>query len=314
MLVKRLFIMVIVLGLAAGAQATIITDAQAAWWFGDGSGDDLSGNNATYVLADGAGISGGKVNISGGTQRMELGTVAGTLTGGGAWTVMLSNASITGEQDQDVLLDIGSDGKQNSIVWFRDSVGSKVDIWYKGQWDITDPLVGAKAGIFLMYDGSLFYLSSYDGASWTHSGAGGTDYGSFSGTAALGLQAFTERNADMYGYNSAAISAEGVAVWSRKLTEEEMGQALSELGKPRIQFESASSGELESVSPAQIAVVVPGAEAGQTYTVDYAATGGTATGGGVDYTLAPGHPDVQPGPDRLGYQYGYKQRRTRRRR
>ncbi|HUW18782.1 MAG TPA: Calx-beta domain-containing protein [Sedimentisphaerales bacterium] len=59
-------------------------------------------------------------------------------------------------------------------------------------------------------------------------------------------------------------------------------------GGATIQFQSASSGALESVTPAQIPVILSNAETGQTYTVDYAPTGGTAQGGGVDYTLNPG--------------------------
>ena len=52
-----------------------------------------------------------------------------------------------------------------------------------------------------------------------------------------------------------------------------------------IGFVSGSSGDLETVTPAVLEVKLNGAEAGQTYTVDYAVIGGTATGGGVDYNL-----------------------------
>jgi len=62
-----------------------------------------------------------------------------------------------------------------------------------------------------------------------------------------------------------------------------------------IQFASAASGDLESVSPAVLEVVLTNGDAGQTYTVDYAVTGGTATGGGVDYTLASGVLTFDPG-------------------
>lgn len=57
---------------------------------------------------------------------------------------------------------------------------------------------------------------------------------------------------------------------------------------PTVQFESAASGGVESISPAQLTVVLENPEGGQTYTVDYAATGGTAEGAGVDYTLEAG--------------------------
>ncbi|HUW18085.1 MAG TPA: Calx-beta domain-containing protein, partial [Sedimentisphaerales bacterium] len=63
----------------------------------------------------------------------------------------------------------------------------------------------------------------------------------------------------------------------------------------RVQFAAEASSAPESVSPAALMVTLSNAEPGQTYTVDYAATGGTATGGGVDYTLAPGTLTFLPG-------------------
>ena len=53
--------------------------------------------------------------------------------------------------------------------------------------------------------------------------------------------------------------------------------------KPEISFNSQASADLESVSPAVLEVVLKNGQAGETYTVDYAVTGGTATGCGVDY-------------------------------
>ncbi|MHC4529192.1 MAG: LamG domain-containing protein, partial [Planctomycetota bacterium] len=55
-----------------------------------------------------------------------------------------------------------------------------------------------------------------------------------------------------------------------------------------VQFASDSSGDVEAVTPALVEVILNNALAGETYTVDYAVIGGTATGGGVDYTLAAG--------------------------
>ena len=64
---------------------------------------------------------------------------------------------------------------------------------------------------------------------------------------------------------------------------------------PTIQFAAAASGDLESVSPAMLEVVLGNAEAGQTYTVDYTAVGGTATKGN-DYTITePGTLTFTPG-------------------
>ena len=61
-----------------------------------------------------------------------------------------------------------------------------------------------------------------------------------------------------------------------------------------IEFESAASGALEAVSPAVLTVTLSEASE-QTITVDYTVTGGTATGGGVDYTLAAGTLTFNPG-------------------
>jgi formylglycine-generating enzyme required for sulfatase activity len=57
--------------------------------------------------------------------------------------------------------------------------------------------------------------------------------------------------------------------------------------RPTIRFDSAASGNLEPVSPAELTVTLSWPEEGQTYTVDYAATGGTATAG-EDYTMSGG--------------------------
>jgi hypothetical protein len=64
---------------------------------------------------------------------------------------------------------------------------------------------------------------------------------------------------------------------------------------PTIQFSSAASGDVEPVSPAVLEVVVSNAEAGQTYTVDYTAVGGTAAKDD-DYTITePGTLTFIPG-------------------
>jgi hypothetical protein len=57
-----------------------------------------------------------------------------------------------------------------------------------------------------------------------------------------------------------------------------------DLTAPTVLFDSASSGGVETLSPALIVVSLINAEAGQTYSVDYAVTGGTAVKG-VDYNL-----------------------------
>ncbi len=64
--------------------------------------------------------------------------------------------------------------------------------------------------------------------------------------------------------------------------------------KPTVAFNAASSSDLESVSSANLPVSLSSVS-GQTVTVDYAVSGGTATGGGVDYTLTNGTLTFNPG-------------------
>jgi hypothetical protein len=52
----------------------------------------------------------------------------------------------------------------------------------------------------------------------------------------------------------------------------------------QIEFSSAASGDFETVSPAELEVVLRNAKEGEAYAVDYSAAGGTATGG-ADYSL-----------------------------
>jgi hypothetical protein len=64
---------------------------------------------------------------------------------------------------------------------------------------------------------------------------------------------------------------------------------------PTVGFETVSSSGIETITPALLNVVLTNPESGETYTVDYAATGGSATGGGVDYTLVPDTLTFNPG-------------------
>jgi hypothetical protein len=64
--------------------------------------------------------------------------------------------------------------------------------------------------------------------------------------------------------------------------------------RPKVSFAMDASSNLESVGSAQIVVSLSAAST-NVVTVDYAVTGGTATGGGVDYTLANGTLTLAPG-------------------
>ncbi|MHC4333317.1 MAG: Calx-beta domain-containing protein [Planctomycetota bacterium] len=66
-------------------------------------------------------------------------------------------------------------------------------------------------------------------------------------------------------------------------------------GGTTMQFQSASSGELETETSVDIPVTINGPNESATYTVNYAVIGGTATGGGEDYTLPAGTLTFLPG-------------------
>jgi hypothetical protein len=65
---------------------------------------------------------------------------------------------------------------------------------------------------------------------------------------------------------------------------------------PAIEFALANSSGAESVSPASLKLSLS-AVSGRNVSVNYAATGGTATGSGVDYTLAAGTATIAAGQD-----------------
>ncbi len=64
--------------------------------------------------------------------------------------------------------------------------------------------------------------------------------------------------------------------------------------QPAVQFASSAGSGLETVSPATVAVTLS-APSAETVTVGYAVTGGTATGGGVDYELSVNPLSFAPG-------------------
>jgi hypothetical protein len=67
---------------------------------------------------------------------------------------------------------------------------------------------------------------------------------------------------------------------------------------PVIEFEQASSTGGESDAPAGVNVVLKHPLAGERYTVDYKVTGGTAEGGGIDYTIDAGTLTFEPGQEK----------------
>ena len=62
-----------------------------------------------------------------------------------------------------------------------------------------------------------------------------------------------------------------------------------------VEFTLTASSGSETITPVLLEVSVPNAPTNQNVTVDYAATGGTATGSGTDYTLASGTATITSG-------------------
>ncbi|HUT29502.1 MAG TPA: lamin tail domain-containing protein, partial [Sedimentisphaerales bacterium] len=73
------------------------------------------------------------------------------------------------------------------------------------------------------------------------------------------------------------------------------GFELHESGATQVQFDLSASSGPETYTPVLLAVSVYNPPGDQTVTVNYSATGGTATGGGEDYTLAAGMLTFDPG-------------------
>lgn len=137
-------------------------------------------------------------------------------------------------------------------------------------------------------EGAEYIMRSYHNNAW--------EPGSFpSGSVSMklnGTEVDTCTVSDQQPYTNAGVcehtfiasSASDIFKWNFGQTAWFNGFILQPTA-PSVQFKSAASDELETVSPAELEVILSNADAGQTYTVDYAVTAGTATGGGVDYSL-----------------------------
>jgi hypothetical protein len=88
----------------------------------------------------------------------------------------------------------------------------------------------------------------------------------------------------------------GINLWAAGHYYWDSSEQISEQSAPppTVAFSSATSSGSEATSPASLEVVLSAVSA-QTVTVDYSVTGGTADGGGVDYTLAAGSLTFSPG-------------------
>ena len=168
-------------------------------------------------------------------------------------------------------LGVGGNQEMNTFFTAPGSVGNNADmlIGVNGVVDI-DYDVAFSTGTLAIQSGGLLILDQ------DHTFAGITLAGN---------------NLAVGAYDYAALDAMGYGA----LVTNDGGSLTVAGAHPTVGFNSGSSSGLETVTPAELTVILSSAEAGQTYTVDYAATGGTATGGGVDYTVEPGTLTFNPG-------------------
>jgi len=105
----------------------------------------------------------------------------------------------------------------------------------------------------------------------------------------IGCDSYLEANRYFNG------SIDEVGIWDEALAQDQIQTVYNYGTVSVVEFQASSSGALETVSPADIAVVVTRPEAGRTYTVDYAVTGGSATSGDDYSPLDSGTLTFNPG-------------------
>ena len=291
---KRLILLVSIglLGVVVGvAGAEVPPGAFAIYCFADGSAGDLSGNGRNGILSGGASISGGLLRL-GGSAHLEIPGVGNTIAAGTPWTIYLKGFACTGDSWVSMVA-VGSDGRGGSVVLHKNLGNFGTDVWYDYMLPVissVDFLDGTAREMFITYDG-IWKL--YDGAS--EMGIGGHSYSKSGGSVYIGAPPWGDLLSDL-PYQSPRGTVEAIAVYDRLLDRGEMAELMEDIcvSGPRIEFESADSAEVESDGSAVIGVVMENAGQSGTYTVDYAATGGTAVNG-EDYVLTAGTLTFAPG-------------------
>jgi len=107
--------------------------------------------------------------------------------------------------------------------------------------------------------------------------------------AAIGADVYSEGGRNFKGV------LDDVRIWDTALSFEDINNVYTGGVVPTIEFEAPASIALESVTSALVPVILRNADPNQSYAVSYRVIGGTATEGGVDYTLAPGTLTFNPG-------------------
>jgi hypothetical protein len=169
--------------------------------------------------------------------------------------------------------------------------------WDGENWDWHSGLVAPTGKwIFVAYvirdAGATVYLGDPDtgvlnSASTTHGGLTET----FNG-AEIGRDRWEDAGIIQNRYFKGALDE--LRLWDEALLDQEVTDLFTLEAGPTVGFATETSGGVEALGNAAVDVVLTGAQAGQTYTVAYATTGGTASAGS-DYTPASGVLTFSPG-------------------
>ena len=276
----------LVLSTSGGVLAQVPSGALALYCFGAAGTNDLSGNGRNAVLKGNATLSGGLLQFGAGGGHLEIPGLCSSLNGSGPYTLYLKNLTTT--QNNVPLYSVGQDGKQNVVTAFFNGANLSVDWWYSAGWNLnttTNFRDGTPHEFFTAFSSGGWGVYS----ATNQVGSGSHTYTVPCGTNSLwiGETVSPSEKAD-YGWPSARSNGTiaAVAVYARVLSPAEQFALMNSIcvTTPTVQFASASSSGLGTVSPALLSVVMSPA-ATQAVAVAYAATGGTAING-MDYMLA----------------------------
>jgi hypothetical protein len=214
-----------------------------------------------------------EVDVAGTVNIWSIDTQDQAAGGNNGGDVTLIGGSITVGPIDTRSLRTGDNTKHSGNVWLeaRDSggnntLGNTVNLYGAIE---TDAATGTDGWVLI----SGVVVTLENGFS-TDAGVGMVDI--FAGIIQYGMTA-----GDLFINNSGGgyVATHGVP-WSTSIS--------------RVSFQSGASGDYETVSPARLMVNLSPSES-NTVTVQYAASGGTAQGGGIDYVLNPGILTFTPG-------------------
>ncbi|MHC4478641.1 MAG: hypothetical protein ACYTEL_23640 [Planctomycetota bacterium] len=139
----------------------------ATWYFGNGCVEEVSGSGKTATLENGASISGGRLQMSDGSQHaFDFRSCATPFVNGTDWTVYLQNANVT-TSTGNVWLNYLSFGDSSTVCDCPNTKGnlrmmshsaygseSTLDDWCKTGFQFSPKINGTGMDLYFMYNGS----------------------------------------------------------------------------------------------------------------------------------------------------------------